>query len=94
MVSSKRKIQTLSTVTNVAKNIICVVLSFEMKFKECHKHDNNFYEVITIHACGSVKNDMELCEYCIRRMWKEAWLHPDTKKILEELMTELKIYDS
>lgn len=85
--SSKRKIQTLFTVSNVSE--------FEMKIgRACHLHDNNFYEVITIHAYGSVKNDMELCEYCIRRMWKEAWLHPSTKKILEELMRELKIYDS
>jgi len=59
-----------------------------------HLHDNNFYEVIKIHAYGSKFTELELCEYCIRAMWKEAWLHPDTKKILEELMTELKIYDS
>ena len=47
------------------------VLDIEMKIgRACHKHDNNFYEIITIHAYGSVKNDMELCEYCIRKMCK------------------------
>ena len=65
-----------------------------MKFKEGHLHDGNVYEVITIHAYGSKFTELELCEHCIRTMWKEAWLPPDTKKILEELMTELKIYDS
>ena len=62
--------------------------------RACHKHDNNFYEVIKIKAFGTKYEEIELCEYCIRKMWKEAWIHPDTKKILEELMTELKIYDS
>ena len=59
-----------------------------------HLHDGNLYEVIKIHAYGTKETHLELCEKCIRKMWKQSWLLPETKKILEELMTELKIYDS
>ena len=61
--------------------------------KEAHLHDGNFYEVIKIHAYGTKERSMILCEFCIRKMWHESWVQPETKKILEDLMSELKIYD-
>jgi hypothetical protein len=62
--------------------------------KEAHLHEGNLYEVIKVHAYGTKVNHLELCEFCIRKMWHESWLQPETKKILEDLMTELKIYDN
>ena len=39
---------------------------FKMKlFRACHKHDNNFYEVIKIKAFGTKYEEIELCEYFI-----------------------------
>jgi len=60
--------------------------------KESHLHEGNLYEVIRVRAYGT--KDLELCEFCIRKMWHESWLQPETKKILEDLMSELKIYDN
>jgi len=61
--------------------------------KEAHLHEGNLYEVIKIHAYGSKKTELELCECCIRKMWHAKWLEPETKILLEDIMKELKIYD-
>ena len=62
--------------------------------KEAHLHEGNLYEVIKIHAYGSKKTELELCECCIRKMWNTKWIEPETKILLEEIMKELKIYDN
>ena len=59
-----------------------------------HLHDGNLYEVIKIHAYGSKKTELELCECCIRKMWNLKSWYPETKILLEGIMKELKIYDN
>jgi len=60
-----------------------------------HLHEGVFYQVIKIHAIGSKKSTLVVCEQCLREMWRaKAWAFPETKKILEDVMKELKIYDN
>ena len=75
-----------------------------MKFKECHKHEDNFYQVFNlvsrdttvfppfrqVHMKGK-KITMPVCEYCLKKMWQIA--SPEQKRELDSTMKKLGISD-
>ena len=64
-----------------------------MKFKECHKHEGNFYQVFNLTSRDTIGNKltMPVCEYCVKEMWRIA--SPEQKRELDSTMKKLGISD-